>query len=57
MEHLALAPSANSDVEEEDEMIREADVDGDGQINCDEFVLKAFFHCDGGPIDCHLHQV
>jgi len=24
--------------EEVDEMIREADVDGDGQINCEEFV-------------------
>ncbi|GFQ05459.1 calmodulin [Phtheirospermum japonicum] len=38
--------------EEVDEMIREADVDGDGKINCEEFVkviickfLFSFFSC------------
>ena len=31
--------------EEVDEMIREADVDGDGQINYEESAASWFYHC------------
>ncbi|KAG6413145.1 hypothetical protein SASPL_125847 [Salvia splendens] len=42
--------------EEVDEMIREADVDGDGQINYEEFV-KMDISIDGGDLDQPEHGV